>query len=71
MAGLMQEHFEVADDGVGSLPALAHTTRLGDLDPALTGCTNTVVDVNAKWQLGCVFERERERVNQKADPILL
>ena len=52
VARFVKEDFEVTDDGVGSLPASAHSTGLRDLDPALTGCAYPVVYVNAEWQLG-------------------
>ena len=53
IARLVDEDFEVADDGVGSLPAAPDATRLGDLDPALAGRAHTVVDVDTKRKLGC------------------
>ena len=52
VAGLVQEDLEVTDDGVGPLPAMPHATRLGDLDPSLTGCPDTMVDVDPKRKLG-------------------
>jgi len=52
IAGLVQEDLEVTDNGVGPLPATPHATRLGDLDPSLTGCPDTMVDVDPKWKLG-------------------
>ena len=52
IAGLVQEDLEVADDGIGPLPATPHTARLGDLDPPLTGRPDTVVDVNPERKLG-------------------
>lgn len=54
VAWLVQEDFEVTHNRIGSLPALSNTTWFGDLDPALTGCANTVVDVYAKGELSCV-----------------
>ena len=61
IAGLVEEHLEITDDSIGSLPALSHSTWFGDLDPTLTGRTNTMVDVNTKGKLSCERERERER----------
>ena len=49
IAGLVKEHLEVTHDCVGPLPATPHTAGFRDLDPTLTCCSNTVVDVNAKW----------------------
>ena len=54
IAGLMQKDLEVTHDGIGPLPALPHTTRSRDLDPAFTCCPHTMVDVNAKRKLGYV-----------------
>jgi hypothetical protein len=51
ITGLVEKHLEITDDGVSSLPSLSHSARLRDLDPTLTGCTNTVVDVNTKGKL--------------------
>ena len=56
VAGLVQKHLEVTDDGVGPLPAPPHATGLGGLDPALARSANAMVDVNARGELGC---RER------------
>ena len=53
VAGLMEEDFEVADDGKGSLPSLPHSARFGFLDPTFTRCSHTVVDINAKRKLSC------------------
>ena len=53
MTGLMEENFEVADNGIGPLPALANTPWFGDLDPALARCTHAMVHVYAKRELGC------------------
>ena len=53
IAGLVEEHLEIADDSIGSLPALSHSTWSGDLDPTLTGRTKTMVNVNTKGKLCC------------------
>lgn len=48
---LVEEDFEVTDDGICSLPSLAHSSWLGDLDPPLACCAHTVVHVYAEWEL--------------------
>ena len=52
ITGLVKEDLEVTHNCVGPLPATPHTAGLRDLDPTLTCCSNTVVDVNAKWKFG-------------------
>lgn len=51
ITGLVEEHLEITDDSISSLPSLPHSAWLRDLDPTLTGCANTVVDVNTKGKL--------------------
>ena len=52
IARLVEEDLEVTDDGIGPLPALAHTPRLRDLDPALTGRPHSMMDIYPKRELG-------------------
>ena len=53
VAGIVKKHLEVAHDGVGPGPAASHSARLGDLDPSLTRGAHTVMNIDAKWKLGC------------------
>ena len=52
VARLVEEDLEVADDGVGSLPATPDSARLRDLDPPLAGSAHTMMDVDTEWQFG-------------------
>ena len=51
ITGLMEEHLEITDDSISSLPSLPHSAWLRDLDPTLTGRANSMVDVNTKGKL--------------------
>ena len=60
IAGLVQEDLEVTHNCVGPLPASPHTTGFRDLDPTLACCSNTMVDVDAKWKFGWLGDEEEE-----------
>ncbi len=74
VAGLVQEDLEVADNGVGPLPAPPNSAHFGDLDPTLARRPNAMMDVDAKGQFGWIGREDvttaQVRMYQKKTRVL-